>query len=208
MCLREYLTGIERERTRRKKENCPPLKVCSILIEKRHEAATHSQNHWWGLSRTSIEGARDRNSKRIESRKQRSRKQIGGKQMSKIRIHVVFQVVIPPTEQADSLSAAPLQWLLLESMANVLPANWPEGARWRPGLCRSSGTGPSIWECLTPSILLSLGLSLSLHPSPLVACTGTQMSCVDGSCTSHVAQHLSPGPEGPRPRPPDWWPER
>lgn len=45
---------------------------------------------------------RERNGKRIESRKQRSRKKIGRKQMSKGRIHVVFQVVIPPTEQADS----------------------------------------------------------------------------------------------------------
>lgn len=55
-----------------------------------------------------------------------------------------------------------------------------------------------LYECGSPLP----SCSLSFHPSPPVACTGTQMSCVDGSCTSQVARHLSPGPEarGPGPR--------
>lgn len=94
MCLREYLTGIEKAR----EKNWPPLKVCSILIEKRHEAATHSQNYWWGLSRTSIEGGKQRGNRERESesarglkkRKQWLHKQIGRKQMSKGEIFMWY----------------------------------------------------------------------------------------------------------------------
>lgn len=143
------------------------------------------------------EGARERNGKRIESRKQQSCKQIGGKQMSKRRIHVVFQVVIPPTEQSLPLrlcsgcccKAWPMCFQLIDQ-------GEPGGAL----ACAAPLGRAHLYE--SASLLPSCSLSRSLHPSPPVACTGTQMSCVDGSCTSHVARHLSPGPEarGPGPR--------